>query len=78
MALNDTRKEFESLRHGALMDVSGADLLACQIVKSWHRHPAVADVLWYHGINAGEILEYLYFQEVIPVVAAAAAGQPDS
>ena len=76
MALNDTTKEFELLRHGTLMDVSGADLLAFQIVKSWHRHPAVMDALWYHGINTGEMLEYLYFQEVIPVVTA--AGQPDS
>lgn len=58
-------QEFEDLKRAAFQDTDEIDTEALRFVKSWHRHPALHEAIWYHGVNLGEVDEYMLLPEVI-------------
>lgn len=58
-------REFEDRKNAPYPDAEPVDAEALRFVKSWHRHPALHEALWYHGVNLGEVDEYMLLPEVI-------------
>jgi hypothetical protein len=63
-------REYEERRTGDHRAADDIDREALRFVKSWHRHPDVHDALWYHGVNLGEVDEYMLLPEVIAALIA--------
>lgn len=61
-------REFEELKNAPYPHADDIDRKALQFTKSWHRHPALHDALWYRGINLGELDEFVLMQEVVRIL----------
>ena len=57
--------EFDERKNASYPDADPIDGDTLRFVKSWHRHPALHEALWYHGVNLGEMGEYMLIPEVI-------------
>lgn len=62
-------KEFEQRRDTAHAGLTSVEAEAVRFVKSWHRHPALREALWYRGVNLGEVNEFALFADIFPVLA---------
>ncbi|MCP4642446.1 MAG: hypothetical protein GY851_18520 [bacterium] len=60
-------REFEERKSTAWSE-DPVDNKALQFVKSWHRHPAVHEAVWYKGVNLGEMAEYALIPEMMTVL----------
>lgn len=58
-------REFEEWRSQEYPGRDPLDAEVLRFVKSWHRHPALHEVLWYRGVNLGEVDEYTLIPEVL-------------
>ena len=61
--------EYEKRQSDPHQDRSPLDQEALRLVKSWHRHPALHDLLWYKGVNLGEVDEFDLLPEIIAWMA---------
>ena len=59
--------EFDQRRKAPYPQKDPIDAEALRFVKSWHRCPELHDVLWYKGVNLGEMDEY----NLLPLVITA-------
>ncbi len=66
--------EFLEARDAEYAASSPSDLEALQVVKSWHRYPAIRKAVWYRGLNLGELIEYHLIEDLIPILAEARAA----
>ncbi len=66
--------EFLETRDADYGASSPSDLEALQVVKSWHRYPAIRKALSYRGLNLGELIEYHLIEDLIPILAEARAA----
>jgi len=57
--------EFDKRRNAPHSDCTEMDQEALRFIKSWHRAPELHDILWYKGVNLGEVDEYDTFPEVV-------------
>ncbi len=46
------------------------DQAAWRFIKTWHRHPLLADTLAWRGMNLGELFEYHLVGDIMEVFAA--------
>ena len=53
------KQEFEQRKEMEVVDAEPEEVHAVRFVKSWHRFPAFHDAIWYHGVNLGEVDEYI-------------------
>ena len=53
--------------------ISDLDRTMLGFVRTWHRHPVVEDLLWYRGINLGEMVEYCLVQGTVRALMASRA-----
>lgn len=62
---------FEARANAEHPDKDSLDAEAYRFVTSWHRHPQLHDALWYHGVNLGEVDEYVLMQEIVAILVKA-------
>lgn len=60
--------EYNARRTEPYPDRSAIDAMALRFIKSWHRHPDLHDLMWYKGVNLGEMDEYDTLPEVIAAI----------
>ena len=68
-------REFEERKNQEYPDRDPLDEEVLRFVKSWHRHPALHDLLWYRGVNLGEVDEYTLIPEVLTALVEREAKQ---
>ncbi|MBX7256051.1 MAG: hypothetical protein K1Y02_06785 [Candidatus Hydrogenedentes bacterium] len=69
-------REFRERRDEDLPGLAPLDAETLRFVRSWHKHPAIAEALCKDGLNLGEAIEFDLLQEVVPILLAARAEQP--
>ncbi|MBI5094099.1 MAG: hypothetical protein HZB26_16860 [Candidatus Hydrogenedentes bacterium] len=68
--------EFEELKHKPYPpEVDPLDAEALRFTKSWHRYPGIHSAIWYHGVNLGEVDEYMLICEVITALVEREQGR---
>ena len=65
----------ETLQEGECPAVDPVDAAALHFVKSWHQYPELQEALFYHGVNLGEVNEYLLLPEIITVLIEREEGR---
>ncbi len=60
--------EYQKRQEATFPGRSELDQEALRFIKSWHRHPALQDLLWYRGINLGEVDEFDMFPEILELL----------
>ncbi len=56
-------REFLDRRDMAVDGANPTEAALFRFVKSWHRFPALREILHYRGVNLGEMVEYYLIQE---------------
>lgn len=62
--------EFDARRQEPYPHADAIDREALRFLKSWHRAPELQDVIWYRGVNLGEVDEYDLLPHIIRALVA--------